>query len=147
MSKNQFLSTWVFFYGTFMKPEILSQYKVFPTEIVLAKLNGFELYIRPRVNLRRFDRSCAFGALAKVSHTDLKCLYSNLQENFGLEYLPTPVLAETLEGSFIPALCYLTMNMKDSMAEQNYIDELAACIREAEFPEWYAVHVESFGTN
>ena len=59
-----------------------------------ARLNGFELSIRPRVNLMRSDRSCVYGA-----NEDLARLYSTLEELFGLKYFPEPVLAEAFDGT------------------------------------------------
>jgi hypothetical protein len=53
---------WVFFYGTFMSPGVLVDQGVTPGRNVPARLNGFELYIRPRVNLRRSDHSCVYQA-------------------------------------------------------------------------------------
>lgn len=128
-----------------MNKAVLNEHGVIPARVVLGKLNGFELQIRPRVNLARSDRSCVFGALAAVTHEELAQLYSNLEEGFGLKYLPEPVLAETLEGVFRPVLCYIAQHMGDSPASRDYVIQLAECVRAAGFPEWYAEFVESFG--
>lgn len=136
---------WIFFYGTFMHPSVLAEYGVTPTEVAPAKLSGFELYVRPRVNLTRADRSCVYGALAAVTHEDIAKLYSDIEERFGLRYFPEPVLAESLDGTLRPALCYITPHMSDSPADRDYINQLAGCVRAMNLPEWYAVYVESFG--
>ncbi len=136
---------WVFFYGTFLNRNVLVEHGITPTEVISARLNGFELYIRPRVNLVRVDKSCVYGTLAAITHEDIAKLYSSLEENFGLKYFPEPVMAETLDGAFRLALCYLASNMHDAPAEQDFINQLAACAREAGFPEWYAAHIETFG--
>ena len=52
---------WVFFYGTFMSRDVLINHGVTPTNVVPGKLSGFELYIRPRGNIVRADRSCVIG--------------------------------------------------------------------------------------
>ena len=136
---------WVFFYGTFMSPGVLAEHGVFPAEVVPARLNGFELNVRPRVNLTRIDRACVYGALAAVTHAELAKIYTNLEEVFGLKYLPEPVLAEALDGTLRAALCYIAPHMSDAPAEQGYVDQLAECVRATGLPEWYAVYVESFG--
>ena len=136
---------WVFFYGTFMNPGVLAEHGVIPSEVVPARLMGFDLIVRPRVNLKRADRASVYGALAAVTHDDLAKIYSSLEEVYGLKYLPEPVLAEALDGTLRPALCYITPEMSDAPAEHEYINQLAECVRAVGHPEWYALHIESFG--
>jgi gamma-glutamyl AIG2-like cyclotransferase len=136
---------WVFFYGTFMNRDVLINHGVTPTSIVPARLNGFELYIRPRVNLARSDRWCAYGVITEVTHEDLARLYSELERSFGLKYFPEPVLTEAFDGTVRPALCYLAPHMDDAPATKEYVNELAEAVRAAGLPEWYAELVESFG--
>lgn len=136
---------WVFFYGTFMEPGVLAEYGVLVTEVIPAKLSGFELDIRPRVNLVRADRSCVYGTLVAVTHEDLAKLYSEIEERFGLKYFPEAVIAEALDGTLRPALCYITPQMSEGLADQDYINQLALCVRAMGLPEWYALYVESFG--
>lgn len=135
---------WIFFYGTFMSPRVLAEQGVSAGVVVPARLNGYALTICPRVNLARSDRSCVYGALAALTHTDLSTIYSNLEERFGLTYLPEAVVAETLDGSLRPALCYLAPHMIEGDAEPAYIHQLAECVRELGLPDWYADFVESF---
>ena len=139
------MRVWVFFYGTFMSPAVLMKHGVTPGRIVPARLNGFELCIRPRGNLARSNSSCVYGVIAEVTHDDLARLYSDLEERFGLKYLPEPVLAEALDGSVRPTLCYVAPHMDDAPAPKEYVDELAEAVRAAGLPEWYAELVESFG--
>ena len=46
-------SVWVFFYGTFMSTKILQEYGINCAVTIPAELNGYELAIRPRVNLNQ----------------------------------------------------------------------------------------------
>jgi len=135
---------WVFFYGMFMSRDVLINHGVTPTSVVPGKLSGFELFIGPRGNIVRADRSCVYGALAAVTHDDLDKLYSDLEKSAGLKYLYEPVLAETLDGTLRPALCYIAQDMEDGPADLDYVIQLARCVREAGLPEWYAQFVESF---
>jgi hypothetical protein len=113
--------------------------------VLPARLVGFELSVRPRVNLTRSDRSSAYGALVAVTHEDLAGIYAGLRENFGLIYQPEAVLAETLDGGLRPALCYITQGTGGSVADAGYVKRLAECVRALGLPEWYALHIESFG--
>lgn len=135
----------VFFYGTFMSPRVLGEFGVVPAEVLPARLSGFELRVCPRVDVRPAERSSVYGALASITHEEAARLYTHLEESFGLKYLPEPVLAETLDGAYRPALCYTAPHMDDAPADQAYINQLADCVRELGLPEWYAAHVESFG--
>lgn len=136
---------WVFFYGTFMSRDVLIAHGVTPTSVVPARLDGFELYIRPRVNLKPCDRSCVYGSVAAVTHEELSRLYTHLEEVFGVKYSPQPVLACALDGTVRPALCYIASHMDDAPATRDYVNELAEVVRAAGLPEWYAEFVESFG--
>lgn len=136
---------WVFFYGTFMHPGVLAGYGVTPDGVVPARLGGFELYAGPRVNLVRSDRSCAYGTVAALTHADIAKIYSDIEERFGLKYFPEAVLAEALDGTLRPALCFITPHMNDGPPDRDYIKQLAECVRAMGLPEWYAAHVESFG--
>jgi hypothetical protein len=137
---------WVFFYGTVMHPDVLAdEFGITPAEVVSARLGGFELRVRGRANLVRSERSSVYGSLAALTYQEIDRLYAHIEENFGLKYLPEPVLAETLDGAYRPALCYIVPHMEDAPAEQGYVTQLAGCVRALGLPEWYAAHVESFG--
>ena len=137
---------WVFFYGTFMNADVLARHGVRAREVIPARLRGFELTIRPRVNLTPSDRSCAYGAVVAVTHTELDRIYAGLREQFGLVYNPQAAVAETLDGRLRPALVYVADSMTDAAPDRAYVTELAACVRGHGLPEWYALHVESFAS-
>jgi Gamma-glutamyl cyclotransferase, AIG2-like len=138
---------WVFFYGTFMNPDVMKTFGVIANEVLPAKLAGFDITIRPRPNLVRSERTTVFGSLMDVTHEDLNTIYSALEKNFGLRYLPEAVLASTLGGSMRPALCYLAPDMPDAEPDPSFIKQLAQCVRAMGLPEWYALHVEERGTH
>ena len=135
----------IFFYGTFMDSKVLAAHGINSPEVVPARLSGYQLSIRPRVNLSRVDRSCVYGSIASATHDELANLYADLERVFGFRYLPEAVLAEALDGTLRPALCYIAPHMDDDTPEPDFIKQLAACVRGLGLPEWYAVYVESFG--
>jgi hypothetical protein len=135
----------IFFYGTFMDSKVLAAHGINSPEVVPARLNGYELSIRPRVNLSRVDRSCVYGSIASATHNEIGILYDHLEKVFGLRYLPEAVLAEALDGTLRPVLCYIAPQMDDHVPEPDFIKQLAECVRGLGLPEWYALYVESFG--
>ena len=138
-------SIWAFFYGTIMHPAVMKDFGVTVTDVYPARLSGFNLVIRPRPNLVRSDRAVVFGSLTAVTHDDLMTIYSGLEKNFGIKYVPEAVLATTREGFVLPALCYVVPQLPDAPPEPAFVKQLAQCVRSMGHPEWYAAHVESFG--
>jgi len=138
---------WVFFYGTIMNPVVMKDFGVSVNQVVPAKLAGFDITIRPRPNLRRCERASVFGSLVTVTHADLAAIYSGLEKNFGLRYVPEAVLASTIDGALRPALCYLAPTMIDADPDPAFLMQLGQCIRTMGHPDWYAEHVESLSAD
>lgn len=136
--------TTVFFYGTFMSSRILKEHGIQCDRTLPAKLCGYRLSIRPRVNLHAQADAAAYGGLAEVTHAELASLYDGLRTTFGISYHPFPVLAQLADGSFKPALCYLSSNIPDAPPDPAYVRELAECARELSAPESYIRHIPSF---
>ena len=137
----------VFFYGTFMNPVVLDTWGVIAKDVTPARVADFEINIAPRVNLISKEGASVYGAIASVTHEDLRKIYSDLEQRFGLRYLPEAVLAETMSEprTTIPALCFIASKMTPGAADAQYVKELAACVRAMNLPESYALHIESFG--
>lgn len=136
--------TTVFFYGTFMSSRVLREHGIQCDQTLPAKLSGYRLSIRPRVNLHQHSDSDAYGGLAEVSHAELASLYDGLRTNLGINYHPFPVLAQLTNGTFQPALCYLSFNIPDAPPDPAYVRELAECAQELSAPESYISHIHSF---
>lgn len=136
--------TTVFFYGTFMSSRVLKEYGISCDVTVPAKLSGYRLSIRPRVNLHPQPDADAYGGLAEVTHAELASLYDGLRTTFGIHYHPFPVLAQLTNGTFQPALCYLSSDIPDAAPDPAYVRELAECARELSAPESYIRHILSF---
>jgi hypothetical protein len=138
---------WIFFYGTFMDASVLKEQGINSPRVIPARLSGYQIYIRPRVNLVPADRSFVYGSLAQLTHDEITELYAGLKQRFNLKYFPEAVLAETLDGNFRPALCYVAPRMDESPPDPEYIHQMGAAARAAALPEWYAVYLESLETN
>lgn len=137
-------NVWIFFYGTFMSAVILRGYGIDCEPTIPAKLNGYELSIRPRVNLKKNESYVSYGGLAHIAHRDIWRLYSDLDDKFAITYYPYPVVAELADGSLKAALCYISFDIEDSLADPDYVNELARCATELEAPEAYIGHIKSF---
>jgi Gamma-glutamyl cyclotransferase, AIG2-like len=137
--------TWIFFYGTFMDPAVLREQGIDCNEVIPAKLSGHELRLRPRGNLIANDRTAVYGSIAKLKHNEIAQLYRNLDERWGLKYLPEAVLVETLDGAFKPVLVYIVPHMDDSPPDPAYVSQMVAAAKAIGLPEWYAEFLQSLG--
>lgn len=144
MNESEAHNVWVFFYGTFMRTKVLHEYGIHCKETSPAKLNGFELIVRPRVNLIKREGAVSYGGLAYISHRDIFFLYDNLRKNFGIIYSPYPVIAQLSDGRSRPALCYIALNIEDGKPDPLYIEELIGCAKQVGASPQYLDHIQSF---
>jgi len=135
---------WAFFYGSYMNFDVLKEVNLVPEQREVARVCGYDIMIQPRANLVRSDRACVYGILATATHAELDRLYSHAQSVLGETYLPEPVLAETLSGTWRPALCYIAPSMEARAAANDYVERIVKPAREFNFPEWYVERLESF---
>lgn len=130
----------VFFYGGLINQRMLERVGINPSHRESATLAGFELTIRPYVNLRACNAGVVFGQLMTVSHENLERVYAQLK----VKYLPYPVLTLSAEGSHVPALCYIAGAMPDSQAEREHVMMLLEAAERLAFPAWYLDRIRAF---
>ena len=65
----------VFFYGSFMRREVMARGGFQPDHIEVAKLNGFDIHLDPHANIRRSDRHAIYGVLVRATHQELGRMY------------------------------------------------------------------------
>ena len=128
-----------FFYGLFMDIDILREGGVAPINPRRAYVDDFALRIGQRATLLPSAGARAYGMLFAVTHSELDQLYSAS----GLEqYRPEAVLAQPLEGTPAPALCY---NLREAPRpdERNpeYAARLQRALRKLDFPPEYVASV------
>jgi len=124
-----------FFYGLFMDESILRQSGVTPVNPRRAYVSDFALRIGQRATLVPSAAAQAFGMLVALTHTDLEMLYKAP----GLEqYRPEAVVAHTLEGLPVPALCY---NLRETPGpgegNPEYAKRLRNVLSALDFPRAY----------
>jgi AIG2 family protein len=135
---------WVFFYGSYMNPDVLREVDIVPVEWEVARLHGFDIAIRPRANLVPSEQHCVYGVVAKATHAELVRLYAHAKDVLGETYLPYPVCVETRDGKSRPALCYLSKAMDPGPTERGYLDLILGPAREFGLPGWYVERLERF---
>ena len=128
-----------FFYGLFMDADILREAKVAPVNPRRARVDGFALRIGQRATLLPSAGGRAYGMLFALTHSELERLYAAP----GLEqYRPEAVLAQSLEGTAVPALCY---NLREAPRpdERNpeYATRLRYALSKLDFPQDYVTSV------
>jgi hypothetical protein len=130
----------VFFYGLFMDVELLRSQAVVPMHPRRAFVEGFTLRIGQRATLIPTAGARAYGMLIALTHHEIAQLYSAM----GLQhYLPEAVLAHTMEGQDVAALCYNLVE-PPSASERNpaYAAQLKALLQGLGFPAEYVVAVQ-----
>jgi hypothetical protein len=128
-----------FFYGLFMDLDILHDSGIAPINPRRAYVDGFALRIGQRATLLPSAGARAYGMLFALTHSELDQLYAGP----GLEqYRPEAVLAQPLEGTPAPALCY---NLREAPRPDERNPEYAARLQRAlsklDFPQEYVASV------
>jgi len=109
-----------FFYGLYMDADLLRESKVEPVNPRRAYVDGFALRIGQRATLLPSAGARAYGMLMALTHAELERLYTAP----GLkQYRPEAVLAQSLDGAPVPALCY---NLREAPAPHERNPEYAA---------------------
>jgi hypothetical protein len=133
-----------FFYGSFINLDVLQQVGLVPEQVEVARLHGFDIRIQPLANLVRSSERCVYGILATATHAELARLYDYAHDTLGGRYLPEAVLAETLDGRWRPAFCYIAPELRPAPAANDYIDRIVGPARQLGFPGWYVDRLERF---
>jgi len=137
---------WTFFYGSYINLEVLREVDLVPENWEVARLAGFDIRIQPRANLVRSDACTVYGIVATATHDELARLYTHARDVLGELYLPEPVLAETLDGKWRPALCYICPAMNPRPPDSAYVERIMVAARSYGFPRWYLDRLQSFAS-
>jgi len=131
----------VFFYGSFMRREVMARAGYTPDHIEVAKLNGFDIHIDPHANISRSDQHAIYGILVSATHAQLHKLYA--MDGVGV-FLPEAVLVQTTDGKLQPAMCYIPPARSNQPADREYLERLISVAVEYGFPEWYVARLTRF---
>jgi len=124
-----------FFYGLFMDRDILRDSGVVAENPRLAYVDEHALVIGNRATLVPRRNARTYGMVFALFHSGIERLYSAP----GLEqYRPEAVVAHSLEGDAIPALCYNLLEVPgDDEVNIQYAAKLQTVLRNLGFPPEY----------
>jgi len=131
----------VFFYGSFIRPDVMARGGLQPERVEVARLNGFDIRIDPHASISRSDRHAIYGILVQATHEELNRLY--VRDGVGV-FLPEAVIVETADRRVQPAICYISPAHGGQPADIDYLDRLLAAATVYGFPRWYLDHLASF---
>jgi hypothetical protein len=124
----------VFFYGSFMRRDVMARGGFHPVHIDVVKLSGFDIKIDPHANIIRSDQHCIYGILVHATHKELNSLYA--MDGVGV-FLPEAVNVELQNGSLQAALCYIPPARMSKPTDTEYLERLITTAQDYEFPIWY----------
>lgn len=134
----------VFFYGSYMNEAVLAEVDIAPPGFEVARLQGFDIQIRPLANLVTAKGREVYGLLTSATEPELERLYAHARNVLGGMYLPENVHVECLDGARKPARCYIAPVLQERPATAAYVERILIPARQYGFPPWYIERLESF---
>ena len=133
--------TAAFFYGSFIRRDVMALGGFHPETVEVAKLNGYDITFDPHANIFRSDQHAVCGVLVYPSHKELSKLYS--RDGVGV-FLPEAVIVEASNNRMLPAICYMPPGRKNDPADLAYVELIIKAASEHGFPQWYLSRLEKF---
>lgn len=130
-----------FFYGSFIRRDVLAAAGFNPETIEVARLNGYDIDFDPHANIFRSEQHAVCGILVYPSHQELDRLYS--KAGVGV-FLPEAVIVETSDRRLVPAMCYVPPFRKWEAPDLAYVEQILEAGRGHGFPSWYLSHLRTF---
>jgi hypothetical protein len=129
----------VFFYGLFMDAELLRANGLHPNNGRQACVSGMALRIGRRATLVPDPARSVHGFVFGLSHDEVERLYAEPSVS---AYRPEAVIAQLVDGSYIPALCF-NLPPSDETAEANpeYAEKLRMVAGRLGLPAEYAAGI------
>ena len=134
----------VFFYGSFMRPEVLAKSAVHPAKFEVAKLNGYDIALDPHANIFPHPMTCVYGILIRASHAELDRLYG--VKGVGV-FLPEAVLVTVNDTHWVPALCFIPPSRNLQGPDTAYLERLIEAAHLRGLPQGYIARLERFRAN
>lgn len=124
----------VFFYGSFIRPEVMARGGLRPDRIEVARLDGFDIRIDPHASISRRPGHSICGIVVHATHDELGRLYA--QDGVGL-FLPEAVVVSTADDRLVPVPCFISPAHGGQPPDLDYLARLVAAARGHGFPAWY----------
>jgi hypothetical protein len=134
----------VFFYGSFMRPDVLANSDVHPASFDIARLSGYDIALDPHANLYPHPFECVYGILIRASHAQLDRLYGT---NGVGAFLPEAVLVTVNDARWLPALCFIPPSRNKQGPDPAYLERLIEAAHIRGLPPDYIARLEKFKTH
>lgn len=131
----------VFFYGLFMDPDLLRDKGLSPIACEAAQLAGYGLRIGARATLEKSRALRTYGSVIQLDEKELETLYS---DESVADYLPERVIASSVHGDPMPALCYILPPAQLRGQNGTYARSLAIAARKLDLPAEYISEIETW---
>jgi hypothetical protein len=129
----------VFFYGSFIRPEVLEKAGVTSRSLDIAELQNYDIFVGAHADIYAAPGHSVYGVLAQVTHEELDRLYS--ADGIGL-FLPEAVIVDA-DSVKIPALCYIPPERQRGAANPEYLTKLIEAAERHGFPAAYIARLRS----
>ena len=130
----------VFFYGSFIRPEVMAKGGLAPDHVTVARLSGYEIHVSPYACIERSSEHTVYGIVVQTTHEELQRMYS--MDGVGV-FLPEAVVVETTDGLLQPAMCFMPPARDTKPADRDYLDRLIAAGERYGFPSWYLARLRA----
>lgn len=131
----------VFFYGSFMRPEVMVQAGFTPDTVQVAQLHGYDICLDPHANVFPSPMHSVFGIVVQASHAELDRLYS--VRGAGC-FLPEAALVTGADGRWLPVMCYMPPSRGNQPADQPYLARLIEAAEHRGLPREYIARLQSY---
>jgi AIG2-like family len=129
------------FYGSFIRPDVMSLVGIESSSVTVAKLSGYDICFDPHANIFRSEQHSIYGVLVHVTHEELNRLYR--RDGVG-EFLPEAVLVEIDGNKLLPALCFIPPLRSNAPPDYGYVEQIIKAAKTHGFPSWYLNRLSSF---
>jgi hypothetical protein len=130
----------VFFYGLFMDAEALRAKGFRPINGRQASVSGMTLHIGRRATLAPDPTACVHGFVFGLSHQEIERLYA---EPSVAAYRPEAVIAQLIDRSRIPALCFnLPPSSEAEQPNPEYAEKLRVVAVRLGLPADYTANIQ-----
>jgi hypothetical protein len=129
------------FYGSFIRPDVMSLAGIESSSIAVAKLSGYDICFDPHANIFRSEQHSIYGVLVHATHDELDRLYR--RDGVG-EFLPEAVLVEIEGNKLLPALCFVPPIQSNAPPDLAYLEKIIKAAKIHGFPTWYVNRLGGF---
>ena len=130
-----------FFYGSFMRPEVMTQTGFVPDTVQVAQLHSYDICLDPHANVFPSPMHSVFGIVVQITHTELDRMYG--KQGVGC-FLPEAVLVTLADGRWLPVMCYMPPSRSNQPADQAYLARLIEAAVLRGLPRDYILRLQSY---